>query len=501
MKKKYFQISQAYLFLLLIAVGILSSCRNDYLPDHHEIYSNKSRFQLTSKKISLSESRHKAQLAPMLDKAEAGIKRMNKTPDGETDVSIDTDNVLYIENGPDYHTYTFSIVRENAGKDAPVENLVLSPLPDGSYKEFLIAYHLSEQEKNSILSGISIPLKGKTRVWDAGNGILGKQSCGYETVDVYIPCATGEHHAGNVGSWGSCQWEKEGFAGPQYYSLVAYVCTGDPDNPGNPGSGSGGGGSSGSSGDNGAGNVPPCEIAPPLSPKPGLTDENGCPIGIPTQPNLPDPNDPCVRIKNITNNTTGLKNKINSLNTKENLELNYEKGATIADNAQGQSVLTPKDGNPGETFITVYTPPTGEQTGFIHTHFEGSTMLPVFSFEDLAAFDAIHFYRKTNNKSLDKLTLIVISKAGVFAMVIENSTLFYNMGGKIMTNREYMRNKFNGDLREKVNVTYGEVIKQVAKVLPEYGVSLYKATDDQLNSWNKMVYNPVTGIIDEVPCN
>ncbi|WEK69138.1 MAG: hypothetical protein P0Y62_14960 [Candidatus Chryseobacterium colombiense] len=50
-------------------------------------------------------------------------------------VSIDTDDVIYIENGPHYYTYTFHIKRDNAPEDAPLENLLLSPLPDGSYRE------------------------------------------------------------------------------------------------------------------------------------------------------------------------------------------------------------------------------------------------------------------------------------------------------------------------------------------------------------------------------
>ncbi|QQV03228.1 MULTISPECIES: hypothetical protein [Chryseobacterium] len=181
--------------------------------------------------------------------------------------------------------------------------------------------------------------------------------------------------------------------------------------------------------------------------------------------------------------------------------MNYERGAIVADNAQGESAVTPIDGNPNETFIKVLTPPTGEQKAFIHTHFEGSTMSPIFSFDDLGVFDAIHFQRFTNNKPLDKLTIMVISKAGIFALRVDNSVRFYNAGGEMMTNEEVMRKEFNGDLQEKVNVTYGDVIKQVAKVLPEFGLSLYKATDDQLNSWNKVVYDPATDTVNEIPCN
>ncbi|MDR2236639.1 MAG: hypothetical protein LBE92_10985 [Chryseobacterium sp.] len=235
--------------------------------------------------------------------------------------------MIYIENGSDYHTYTFNIVRENAPESAPVENLLLSPLPDGTYREFLVTYYLTEKEKQSIRSGSGIPLKGKSEIIELAKGSfgnpLGKESCGYETVDVYIPCATGEHTADNVGSWGGCQWQKEGFAGPKHYSLVAYVCTGSPDDPGtsnpSPGSGSGGGGS-GSSGGGGS-SEPPCEVSPPLKPQLGLTDENGCPIGTPTLPNLPDPNNPCEKTKSILQNPK----------VKTNIEALEQKSKTIGE--------------------------------------------------------------------------------------------------------------------------------------------------------------------------
>ncbi|MCX8526489.1 hypothetical protein OF897_21480, partial [Chryseobacterium formosus] len=110
------------------------------------------------------------------------------------------------------------------------------------------------------------------------------------------------------------------------------------------------------------------------------------------------------------------------------------------------------------------------------------------------------FYRKTNNKPLDKLTIMVISKEGVFALVIDNSTLFYNMGGEMMTNREDIEQKYYGNLKKKANVTYNDIIKQVAKVLPSYGISLYKANSG-LTNWSKMTYNPTTNLVDEIPCN
>ena len=64
-----------FLRLCLILTVILStfSCRQDLLPEK-ETYNNSSAFQLSSKRISLNEAKHKAKLLPELEKAEAEFK-------------------------------------------------------------------------------------------------------------------------------------------------------------------------------------------------------------------------------------------------------------------------------------------------------------------------------------------------------------------------------------------------------------------------------------------
>ncbi|WP_294288920.1 hypothetical protein, partial [uncultured Chryseobacterium sp.] len=105
---------------------IFYSCRNDMLPEK-EAFQNNSSFQLTSRRISLNESKHRQKLTPELSKAETFLKSLKTNVSGKTisygnGVSIDTDDVIYIENGLNYHTYTFHIKRENAPENAPLEN-------------------------------------------------------------------------------------------------------------------------------------------------------------------------------------------------------------------------------------------------------------------------------------------------------------------------------------------------------------------------------------------
>lgn len=129
-------------FCLMMAVVLSTySCRQDLIPEQ-ETYHNTSAFQLTSKRISLNESIHKAILLPEIEQIEATFKAnakssaFGKTVNYGNGVSIDTDNVIFIENGPNFHTYTFTIKRENAQESDPLENLLLVPETDGSYKEF-----------------------------------------------------------------------------------------------------------------------------------------------------------------------------------------------------------------------------------------------------------------------------------------------------------------------------------------------------------------------------
>ncbi|MCX8525973.1 hypothetical protein OF897_18830 [Chryseobacterium formosus] len=99
------------LCLILMVAITAYSCRTDQFPEK-EAYNNSSKFQLTSKRISLNESKHKSILLTEIEKAEAGLKNSKTNISGKlidygNGVSIDTDDVIYIENGPNFHTYTF----------------------------------------------------------------------------------------------------------------------------------------------------------------------------------------------------------------------------------------------------------------------------------------------------------------------------------------------------------------------------------------------------------
>ncbi|RQO35257.1 hypothetical protein DBR39_20080 [Chryseobacterium sp. KBW03] len=229
------------LLSLVTIIVLLYSCRNE-LSTEQEAHSNSSQFRPTSKTIRLEQSKHKLVLKTELQKVQENLKEIKTNASGKAidyanGVSIDTDNVTYIEYGTNFHTYTFNLVRENSPESAPLENLVLSYLPDGSYKELLVTYNFTSQEKQDLLSRKGVKTAGKATAIELAKGTYGgivsnrsmggAESCSYKTVDMYFSCYTGEHHQGNESSWGECNWQNKGGYAAQHITVVALVCTAD----------------------------------------------------------------------------------------------------------------------------------------------------------------------------------------------------------------------------------------------------------------------------------
>ncbi|MXS70408.1 hypothetical protein GSF70_04185, partial [Flavobacteriaceae bacterium W22] len=126
MKKKLF-----LRLCLMLLVGVSAfSCRTEDFHNEEETHGN-TGLRLTSQRISLNQAKHRTQLLPDLEKAETAIEKKALKVQGKSvnignGITIDTDEVVYIENGPDYHTYTFSVIRDNASANAPIENILLT---------------------------------------------------------------------------------------------------------------------------------------------------------------------------------------------------------------------------------------------------------------------------------------------------------------------------------------------------------------------------------------
>lgn len=189
-----------YLTVITGIIFIINSCRHENLAENYA--TNRKGSLLNAKTISLNQSNHKNKILQSLTKAESILNdEIQKSYNGKVvnfgdSIHIDTDHVIYIENGPNYHTYTFNIQTKNSTINSPVVNLILTPLPDGSYMEFLATYHISHQEKQKLLRGIAFDSKGKVDIirlqkgtFNNGNILTGRstQSCRWVEETLWDP--------------------------------------------------------------------------------------------------------------------------------------------------------------------------------------------------------------------------------------------------------------------------------------------------------------------------
>ncbi len=282
---------------LLMVLLVLAACRTDHLQEE-KARNEASESLLRSKIISLNESVHKNKISPLLSRLKQSYKN-NKTGKNVSfgdSISINTDHVIFIENGPNYHTYTFNIKRNNPLPGNPVENLLLTPLPDGTYKEFLVTYNFTQQEKDQLLLGNSFNYLDKADIKPLENsnflsGLLARTVCSYDTIGIFTTCSDGVHSNGEPkGSGpGECRATTPSVL---IMNIQAQDCweTGSPGTGGSPNPGEGG--------DNGGdGGTVPCSEGSFLEPTDPETAASGCNTGVPTLPNLEDDRTPCAKTK------------------------------------------------------------------------------------------------------------------------------------------------------------------------------------------------------------
>ncbi|MGD1319904.1 hypothetical protein [Chryseobacterium sp. 2R14A] len=329
------------LCLILMVAFTAYSCRTDQFPEN-ETFNDSSKFQLTSKRISLDESKHKSKIIPLLEKTTSDLQKIKtssafgRTISYGDSISIDTDDVVLMENGPNYYTYTFNISRKNASSNAPVENLVLSPMSDGTYREILVTYNLTEQEKEIIRSGKTLDLKHKTEFRELASGTfssgMAERTTCYDYLDfAYTTCNGNDHHSNGEAPYpeGPCR----GTVTSQLVVVIRTKCEYYQDVTDGSGWMFGGGGNpSTGGGSEGNNNNPPIECETPVLQNPQNSDlnsaENPCGTGVPTQPNLPLPDrtTPCEKTKKILENLE-VEEKNNEL--KEKSKIGGEKGFNI----------------------------------------------------------------------------------------------------------------------------------------------------------------------------
>lgn len=433
-------------FFLITFLTILYSCRTDQLHEQ-ENFNNTSKFHLTSKRISLNDAKHKSQLLSELEKSKVVLKKFSQNISGKTvsyadGVTLDTDNVTYIENGPNYHTYTFYLKRESASADASLENLVLSPLTDGSYRELLFTYNLTSSEKQMLENGFIVDTQGKVKVTELTKGTynnggqLAKTSCNWTETTVWVPCSEGLHSGSNFSACRFITHPEEGTP-PRAYTVEEYRCLSETDpGPGEVGGGSTGGGGSSSSGSGGDNDdTTPCSGNGVLTEpqQPGITDPNGCNTGIPTIPTLPNPKtDPCVQLSNLGKKDYFKNNMAELNNNVENGTV--EKGFVLHNDATTPAsyIISGSSNNDSNSidFSAYYSTLSNAQVysmyGNAHNHLKNDPKhIGVFTPEDLpflATYGIIETDPQNPVKSLlpVKSIIFVTTDKGFFALKIKD---------------------------------------------------------------------------------
>ena len=387
---------------------VLAACRTDHLQEE-KARNEASESMLRSKIISLNESAHKSKIAPLLLRLKQSYKN-NKTGKNVSfgdSISINTDHVIYIENGPNYHTYTFNIKRNNPLPDNPVENLLLTPLPNGTYKEFLVTYNFTQQEKDQILLGNSFDYADKVTAIELANGtftdaLLDKTVCGYGINGYYTWCSENKHNNGETTSCKATEYKSE------YVVELTYSCyddlspgTGGVQNPGE-------GGNNGGDGGTGGGKVP-CSEGSFLEPTDPETAASGCNTGVPTLPNLEDIS-PCRKTKVLVNKPK-IKDSINSYNAFAAISLKKEKGMQELKNGTLLAGSVTKDFNMQFGIGSA-------SLGTIHVHpIKGIAM---FSPRDILTF--LHLLREQDSLTINSAYSGMISAGGNYFITFTGST-------------------------------------------------------------------------------
>ncbi|MCY0969530.1 hypothetical protein [Chryseobacterium wangxinyae] len=434
--------------------------------------------------------------------------------------------MIYIENGPNYYTYTFRINRANAPADAPVENLVLSPLSDGSWKEELVTYNFTTQEKQAILFGGAVDLAGKVtkEMLQSGtysSGIMNKKladECYLMTYSYYTSCSQDAHHHGEAADedGGPCE------ADTQSVLVVtqALICPnpgGSTTDPGGNESGttpggfnpSGGGATTNPTDPPGSGAINPenpCDEngipSQPQDPSSTLGNQP-CNNGTVTLPNLLSTHDPCWIIKKNFANAK-FKDKVAAIDKPEVFDYDHEMGYAAGYPPANTGVIgtqyPPMENTLGSHNVTL---PTGNQYfGFIHSHTNREGAVKMFSPADLATFLTSCVVNADTNGNIGDAYAMVITSQGNYILKYTGFSTTFGIGpnGTNFWNAWYERelleiqNEDKSFDQNKIEKVFLRFLKEKVKI---DGVQLYKvdkitgkANELTLGSNNNVIPTP-----------
>lgn len=501
--------TKLFILFAIIASLLFSNCQTE---DNGLDANTHSKFSM--KKISFEEMKSKPKAVEALNK----IRETKKTAgaqarlvyDSANDFYVDTDEIIYIEKGGDYHSYTFAVYRD---VETPLfENLVMSLQKDGSYSATLVSYNLTEQERADLEKEKLFSLEGKlaVKILDPGTYnpeyLLGRTNC--YNVNVATCSWHGVHIAGprckpdGVATIRVCYEYEE----PVFYFDDSAI-------------GDAGGGGTGDSGGGGTGNPNPTPNPDP-TPDPDPDNEEpedelgDAPVTIPL---IKTPKTtPCDELKAITDTLKSnkkaeiewLKGKVNDV---------VEHGVEIKKvlNADESFSYVPNRVSSASAFDVALA--TGRfYVYWMHSH-PKDISYGMFSFGDVKFIR--NAYQETLPDRQPEATVIVVCQdpnnpaiKNTYALKVDNFDTL-NMAVDVIWNNAKYAGKTDA---QKIDLIHKDQAIKYDYYGPElefsfltqfqnFGISLYKANAD-LTSWTKLELesNPnflPPFIVTEKPCN
>ena len=501
------------IFFYLSITLFLFSCHED---DQHYIkYVQNDYNELIIKKVDNPQNSN----ALLLNTINNLSKYQSRGHSNNLNITIDTDISYFIENNH-YHSYTFPI--QNADDSSLVRNLLFSLQSDGSYKTILITYDLTELEKTKIRNNEFVDLSHPNKVnWqeidvltnetfnddiEFNDGLFYDSDGGYCYEILRLVHPKDFSLTTNLKITVDCPWDGEMDHMDESIKDDGRGSGGNSDNgdEGEDPNTSGGQSNSDENGNNSNHNNDNSDETSNNGNEHNQNDDclkpepNGDCQGDVTTIILPvddeDEDEHCKALKKLTKTDSLSANilpVVNTLRTKtsENKEysanfeknINYEIGEYeyLNDNGivQGASLT--------ESPIEIGTRPFGQ----IHTHPDKTQ--PMFSWSDVARIEEVYNALHSDFNKKDVFIMIVNHDGSVYTIKIDDIQIlsqavqddFENTKGRDDDKKEKNLNKKMKHLyHENQDNLEGAFLNR----FKDFGISLYKATDQNLSNWEKL---------------
>jgi len=403
-----------------------------------------------------------------------------------------------------YHSYTFFVT--NTPENGGMENLFLSLQSDGSYKEFLVKYSITDAEIELMKQKEYVNLEDKVSIAELTGRVYydGNTDCWVNSSLIEVGCCdVGNHMPGEA-----CPWINDSnCAAYSFYHTYNITCNqigggddGGASNPPDP-NGNGNGGTDGNN----------------------HFDESAAVVCNPRDPLcFVAPTDNCDELMadSIDPDFINAVEDLYAKSLSENKEVGYYKKPKISGIGNDFVYYDVADAN---TNLLDWTIPAGTDIrGMYHTHYDIITQLPVFSPDDLYTlfklfgpqFDTMGNVTFTNNIHRSMTFILVTAHGTKLALKFEDTASidkFRLFGQKYFEDWDTNYTPVAGidyeSDRDKLMANYDRFVKKsfsiekqkkkFAKFLDknDMGLTMYQANEN-FNEWEKVNKSGNT-----TPCN